>query len=360
MAKLLSALRLSFLLTSTLLLQVTSQCDECYCGKDWKDANSLCHKPCKENDNSECADLGEDYTCHGFTSCTPDPPTTSPTQFGVSKEEGNNNFCGKTWVHAMLSCNRPCPKRTECNADPDTGLERPVCDFETLIPNLTNCILEEEKTACFAGTNCDKPLEELVADMLMTLVGPSTKMQDEDSSIFEGTLYDYIGKTAEELGIGLGGVGVTGQSTAGRRELERRYSSREFKGWHGNIVINNITQRMLPGGSSALDVSMVVTGDYRPPPFLDLDIIAEDSINRQGAKVVGTLRERGERAGREFFSRVEGIEAVSASDLTSRPTRTPTGKPTPSPTGPPVSMGRRRLSGSFYLLLVRLILRIAS
>ena len=206
-----------------------------------------------------------------------------------------------------------------------------------LLPNLTNCILEEEKTTCFAATNCDRPLEELVADMLMTLVGPDKQMEDEDEGIFEGTMFDYIAEVAEELGIGLGGVGVTGQNNIGRRELEYRYSSRELRGWHGNIVINNITQRMLPGGSSALDVSMVVTGDYRPPPFLDLDVIAEDSINRQGAKVVNTLRERGERAGRDFFSRVEGIEAVAASDLTARPTRTPTGKPTPAPTGPPVS-----------------------
>jgi len=200
--------------------------------------------------------------------------------------------------------------------------------------------LEKDKTTCFAATNCDRPLEELVSDMMMTLVGPENSMEDEDSSIFETTVFEYIEEVAAELGIGLGGVGITGQNNVGRRELEHRYSSRELKGWHRSIVINNITQRMLPSGSSALDVSMVITGDYRPPPFLDLNVIAEDSINRQGAKVVGTLRERGERAGREFFSRVEGIEAVAASDLTARPTRTPTGKPTPAPTGPPVSSAR--------------------
>jgi hypothetical protein len=339
MAKLLLGLRLAYLLTSAVLPPVTSKCADCYCGVNWPDANSKCHKPCPGKTDSECADLGEAFGCHGFTTCT--PPTASPSRFGAaSTEDVNNNFCGKTWVHAMLSCNRPCPKTTECNADPVTGLERPVCDFETLIPNLTNCILEEDKTTCFAATNCDKPLEELVSDMLMTLVGPDNRMENEDSSIFQSTVFDFIGEVAAELGIGLGGVGITGQKNVGRRELEQRYSSRELKGWHQNIVINNITQRMLPSGSSALDVSLVVTGDYRPPPYLDLDVIAEDSINSQGAKVVSTLRERGERVGRDFFNRVEGIEAIAASDFTARPTRTPTGKPTPAPTGPPVSSTR--------------------
>jgi len=95
---------------------------------------------------------------------------------------------------------------------------------------------------------------------------------------------------------------------------------------------------MLPSGSSAIDVSMVVTGDYRPPPYLDLDVIAEDSINRQGAKVVSTLRERGERAGREFFSRVEGIEAVRKTELTKRPSKSPIRTPTASPMGEPTSI----------------------
>lgn len=330
------------LLTSALLPQVvTSECADCYCGTSWPDANSNCHKPCPTEADSECEDLGEGFTCHGFTVCEPADvdPTASPTQFRVStSESATNNFCGKTWVHAMLTCNRPCPTTTECNLDPLTGEERPVCDYVTYIPGLSNCIEEQDVTKCFAATNCDQPLEELVSNIMTTLIGPDGTMENEDSSLFEGTIFDYIEEVAAGLGIGLGDVLTTGQNAVSRRELEHRYSSRELKGWHRSIVVNNITQRMLPSGSSALDVSLVVTGDYRPPPFLDLDVIAEDSINRQGAKVVSTLRERGERAGRDFFSRVEGIEAVAASDLTARPTRTPTGKPTPAPTGPPVSI----------------------
>jgi len=101
------------------------------------------------------------------------------------------------------------------------------------------------------------------------------------------------------------------------------------------MTISNITQRKLPSGSSALDVSVVITGDYRPPPYIDLNVIAEDSINRQGEKVVSSLRERGSRSGRDFFDRVDSIEAVAKEKATARPTRAPTGKPSPGPTGTP-------------------------
>ena len=340
MTKLFLYVHLSSLLTSALLPRVVSLCSDCYCGTNWPDANSNCHKACPGNSDSECEGLGDGFSCHGYTTCTPDEPsvpTTSPTQFGLTQGVNANNFCGKNWVEAMLTCNRPCPNTNECNADPVTGLERPVCDFINWIPNLTNCILKEHKTTCFAATNCDRPLEQLVSNMMTTLVGPDRTMENDDTSIYTDTIFDFIAAVAADLGIGLDNVLSTGQNSVDRRQLEHRYLTRELKGWHSNVVVHNVTQRILPSGSSALDVSLVVTGDYRPPPFLDLDVIAEDSINRQGAKVVSTLRERGERAGRDFFSRVEGIEAVAASDLTARPTRTPTGKPTPAPTGPPVS-----------------------
>jgi hypothetical protein len=161
-------------------------------------------------------------------------------------------------------------------------------------------------------------------------------MEDEDTDIFTQTIYDTLRADLEENNLNTEGVDLTGQNLVGRRALEYRYHDRNLRGWHGqNIMISNVTQRMLPIGSSALDATLVVTGTYRPPPYHDLDLIAEDSINRQGEKVVSTLRERGERAGREFFSRVQGIEAVAAADITKRPTQSPTGKPTTSPTGLP-------------------------
>lgn len=149
-------------------------------------------------------------------------------------------------------------------------------------------------------------------------------MDSTDGDIFGGTIYDILAEVAEQEGIALAGLDLTGQAVADTRMLQERQDRRMLK-----LGITNVTQRMLPSGSSALDVSMVVTGDYRPPPYLDLDVIAEDSINRDGAKVVSTLRERGERAGRTFFDRVSGIEAVAKESITARPTRSPSAKPTP-------------------------------
>ena len=82
---------------------------------------------------------------------------------------------------------------------------------------------------------------------------------------------------------------------------------------------------------------MVVTGDYRPPPYIDLDPIAEDSINRDTEKVVSVLQDRGARAGSFFFERVNGISAVTMAAATQRPTRAPSAKPTPQPSGPPTA-----------------------
>jgi len=78
---------------------------------------------------------------------------------------------------------------------------------------------------------------------------------------------------------------------------------------------------------------VVVTGDCRPPPYLDLDSIVEESINRDdnGAAFVDVLRERGEQAGRDYFDRVVAIEAVRIADLAPRPTGSPIGAPIASP-----------------------------
>jgi hypothetical protein len=157
-------------------------------------------------------------------------------------------------------------------------------------------------------------------------------MEGQDTDIFGGAMNEIIAEAAAEQGIKLGGVDVGDQLLADRRTLYDRFGQRYL-----NARVYNITQRFLPSGSSALDVSMVVTGEYRPPPYLDLDVIAEDSINRDGDRVVSTLKDRGSRAGSAFFERVSGVEAVARAAVTQRPTRAPTNKPTPGPTGPPTS-----------------------
>lgn len=279
-----------------------------FCGTNWPDAALNCHAPCPPNDDAHCSSLfGDDYECYGFTGCKDKLPDESDEnadnsvvdeEAATSSDPSINNFCGKSWLGAMLTCNDPCPLGTECDT------------------------LSGDR--CFAATNCDKPMAELVSDLMVTMMGPEAEMDSTDGDIFGGTIYDILAEVAEQEGIALAGLDLTGQAVADTRMLQERQDRRMLK-----LGITNVTQRMLPSGSSALDVSMVVTGDYRPPPYLDLDVIAEDSINRDGAKVVGTLRERGERAGRTFFDRVSGIEAVAKESITARPTRSPSAKPTP-------------------------------
>lgn len=129
--------------------------------------------------------------------------------------------------------------------------------------------------------------------------GPDRPMENTENEVFGGTMNDIIGAAAGAKGIKLGGVDVGEQTLVDRRTLYDRWGERYL-----SARIYNVTQRFLPSGSSALDVSMVVTGDYRPPPYLDLDVITEDSINRDAGGVVQNLKERGSRAGSQFFNRV--------------------------------------------------------
>ena len=186
----------------------------------------------------------------------------------------------------------------------------------------TECTIPGQ--SCYAATNCHVPLAPLRSNILVTMAGPDRVMEGGDNEVFGQTMNDIIAEVAAEQGIKIRGVGVEKQSVSEGRML---HPLGKF----------NVTHRFLPSGSSALDVSIVVTGDYRPPPFLDLDAIAEDSINRDTEKVVSILQDRGARAGSVFFERVSGISAVSMTAATQRPTRAPTAKPTPQPSGPPTA-----------------------
>lgn len=138
--------------------------------------------------------------------------------------------------------------------------------------------------------------------MLVTMQGPDRPMESNENEVFGGTMNDIIGAAAASKGITLGGVDVGEQTLVDRRTLYDRLGERYL-----SARIYNVTQRFLPSGSSALDVSMVVTGDYRPPPYLDLDVITEDSINRDAGGVVQSLKDRGSRAGSQFFDRVSTL-----------------------------------------------------
>ena len=77
-----------------------------------------------------------------------------------------------------------------------------------------------------------------------------------------------------------------------------------------------------------LDVSMTITGEYRPPPYQDVGLIIEDSINRASKNLVNDFRSRGSRGGTQFFESVSDLAAVRVEAATPRPTEKPTEYPT--------------------------------
>ena len=162
-----------------------------------------------------------------------------------------------------------------------------TCHTDKKCPNGWECDASKGER-CYAATGCDRPLLELRSNMLTTLRGPDQEMTGQDTDIFQDVVYQQIAEKAEELGVGLGGVMVGGQTLITRRQLKKRMRDRALLGHETylNIDIQNITQRKLPSGSSAVDVSMVITGDYRPPPYVDLDVVAEDCeyVERSGGK----------------------------------------------------------------------------
>jgi len=339
-ASLLRPLFILFLWLQGVLIVVAEvfQSEDYYCGESWADAAQICTTNCTSGEDSECVlKLGESFGCYGFTGChaklssvelgaaaeqgaggdtdaedTADDVDADFAADAAASDGGTNNFCGQSWVGAMVSCSTPCPQSTEC-----------------ILPD-----------RCFAATNCDKPIEQLVSEMITTLSGPDIIMELEDLDIFGGTVYDFIKELADVEGVSIGDVEPQEQTVVSRRILQDRAERRRLVHGHDRFLhydITNITLRRLPVGSSALDVSMVVTGDYRPPPYLDLDVIAEESINRNGDKVVKSLQERGARQGRTYFDQVQGIETVRAADMTQRPTVAPTDDPTVHPSMMPSS-----------------------
>ena len=66
------------------------------------------------------------------------------------------------------------------------------------------------------------PSTTIIIIKTTTLAGPDTAMEDEETNIFSGVVFETIEAVALGLGIGLGQVGVEGQSVVGRRELKKR------------------------------------------------------------------------------------------------------------------------------------------
>ena len=171
------ALAALLLLAFAQLRTASSQADQFaytyWCGRTWPHADSECPLACPSGDNDECSSLGDDHSCFFFTACNSRvPEEVEESSSDVPSDGSENNFCGKSWLHAMLTCDsegrtNACPDGSGCDAD--------------------------RGETCFAATGCDRKLEQLVSELLTTLQGPNTVMEDdEDIDLFGGTIYDFI------------------------------------------------------------------------------------------------------------------------------------------------------------------------
>ena len=299
-------------------------------------ARDNCYQPCPTTSDNECTMPG--HACYPFTGCAFEVPTNPPTTAETFPQEVSIRQCSTSWSLAMLSCDLPCDDgygfAGRYGGDPcPAGL------------------------TCHAGTNCNRPMEEIAVEIVLSLLGEYPPEIDGMTGREIGMLEDVVmgvglGAGAVAGGIAVNGAGVTDQNMyrrRGRRGLLRgaaqlddadgTYADMEeyaLNGSEGGWTVENLrVRRRLPSTSSALDVSMTITGGYRPPPYVDADVLVEDSINRAAPKMADELRERGNREGSELFKRVRGVEAVRRDRKTGRPTRSPaapTGSPSEDPT----------------------------
>lgn len=291
------------ILIGTLLL-VNAQEDpslDYSCGTDWVNAANSCSKHCPSGRDKECEELGVDHGCYYFTGCKArfeelkkEEEEQAALEGGKEEEEiveippEQNQFCAPTFIEAMLKCSKDkaCPVGNECG----------------------------EGEACFGNTNCDRELQEPTSDMVFTLKGPTGIMEDEDLTIFKSTIFAVLQQSLSDVKIHLDKLSVTNQ----------RYFSAD----------DNV------------EVSVLLTAKYRPPPRTNLDSIVENSINLQKESVKAAIKQAANDVKQSYFSTLNEISAVSRENATNRPTLSPTGAPNFSPTSVPSLYPTASPSGS--------------
>jgi len=182
---------------------------------------------------------------------------------------------------------------------------------------------------------------------------------------------DYVEKIKSGVKVSFGGVDcVPGEPIEGAEFIEAsvRKIAKEAASKESDYIDNIKAEvkgmfckaegpferhhRRLPTGSSALDFSVVVTGEYRPPsrpgqrpPPLDIDIgrATEDSINRDPVAFVKDIQERAALTDTVFtgvepedievraqvFEVPADVSILATEEITPSPTKSPTPMPTP-------------------------------
>lgn len=239
------------ILWSILLIQnfnpthATDEALDMYCGTTWIDAFENCPQACPSGSDSDCTEVG--HSCHGYTGCAVKSGGSNGNNglaIGAGNDGGGddtykNNMCGVTWLTAMLSCSKPCPPGTDCPGG----------------------------QTCFAATNCDKPMSPIISKMIMSLLGDYDGAESMDSmarGVFSESVLTFLAEKMEENRVAVNGADVTGQSFVEQGGRRRKLQ------WNDTVTGEIMTvelsleqQRRLATGSSALDVSMTITGEYR-------------------------------------------------------------------------------------------------
>lgn len=159
---------------------------------------------------------------------------------------------------------------------------------------------------------------------------PIEMTQSEQDAVAE-TVQANVAADAEKNDVYNTQVQVVGLQTVCGRRL-------------GRVGETSFNHRHLPSGAAAVEFSMLITGEYRPPVVpgeepkpvpksLDLGTIAEDSINRDPDKFVRDLKDRAPPTSSLNEVQTLNIEAVDAPLEGEEAVFTR--KPTPQPTSPP-------------------------
>ena len=163
--------------------------------------------------------------------------------------------------------------------------------------------------------------------------GNDVKISKEEQQVVADSVEATVADEAAKNDIYNSKVEVAGVITTCKRRLSAQSGD------------ESIRHRQLPSGAAAVEFSMIITGEYKPPVVpgeqpkpmarsIDLGVIAEDSINADPAGFVRDLKSRAPPDSELNKVKEIVVEAVEAPPEGAEEVVF-TRKPTPQPTNPP-------------------------
>jgi hypothetical protein len=137
--------------------------------------------------------------------------------------------------------------------------------------------------------------EALTAKTILTLNGIEAEMNSNALEVFEDAVLSFLNSQLANNNIIVTGMKVFNQTFAERRMLIN---------WKKGHDFNRAQFRSLQS-SSSLDVITVVTGEHKPPPDINFDILVTDTINSNDIEIVESLKLKKPPA----FQKIEKLSA---------------------------------------------------